>query len=265
MGPGMTITDIPDRLRAPQDLPTPRRVIGRVAAVWRYPISSTAGERLATIEAGPDGLAGDRRFAIADTQTGDVASPEREQRWHPVTSVRARASTSDAPEIKLPAGPWLPAFDPATSQALSAHFGFSVAVRPYGAAVAGERTVRGRYRPAHAHLLTTASLACLQQDLPVSTLDPARFRPNLLIATTPDVTGMAEQAWIGREIHIGSVRFAVNKPCGRCSFTTLPQPGLALDRDVMRALIRGHARQFGVLGHVIAAGTIAEGDAVVLV
>ena len=46
------------------------RKIGRVREVWRYPVSSLGGETLASITVSPEGIAGDRRFALFDPETG---------------------------------------------------------------------------------------------------------------------------------------------------------------------------------------------------
>ena len=42
----------------------------RVTELWRFPVKSLQGERLDSVFVGPDGLEGDRRFAIYDTATG---------------------------------------------------------------------------------------------------------------------------------------------------------------------------------------------------
>ncbi|WP_164844744.1 MOSC N-terminal beta barrel domain-containing protein [Brucella pituitosa] len=51
--------------------------IGRVREVWRYPVSSLGGETLASITVSPEGIAGDRRFALFDPETGLAAAPEK--------------------------------------------------------------------------------------------------------------------------------------------------------------------------------------------
>src|SRR5438132_9123112 len=48
------------------------REVGRVAAIWRYPVKSMAHESLASAEVTRQGVAGDRRWAFV--QPGKVAS-----------------------------------------------------------------------------------------------------------------------------------------------------------------------------------------------
>ena len=42
----------------------------RVAELWRYPVKSLQGERLTSADVGPEGLAGDRQWALFDVSTG---------------------------------------------------------------------------------------------------------------------------------------------------------------------------------------------------
>ena len=42
----------------------------RVAELWRYPVKSLQGERLTGVDVGPEGLAGDRQWALFDVTTG---------------------------------------------------------------------------------------------------------------------------------------------------------------------------------------------------
>ena len=42
----------------------------QVDELWRYPVKSLQGERLTGAEVGPDGLAGDRQWALFDAGTG---------------------------------------------------------------------------------------------------------------------------------------------------------------------------------------------------
>jgi uncharacterized protein len=47
---------------------------GSIAAMWRFPVKSMQGERLAQAELTKQGLLGDRAYAIVDRETGNVAS-----------------------------------------------------------------------------------------------------------------------------------------------------------------------------------------------
>ena len=50
-------------------------MIGKVAALWRYPASSLAGEALDAAIVDSHGVEGDRLFGVVDAISGDIARP----------------------------------------------------------------------------------------------------------------------------------------------------------------------------------------------
>src|SRR5437868_8570901 len=60
-----------------------------VAAIWRYPVKSMRGETLATVAVGERGLAGDRAYALVDTETGLVVSAKNPRRWGSMFAFRS--------------------------------------------------------------------------------------------------------------------------------------------------------------------------------
>jgi uncharacterized protein YcbX len=233
---------------------------GRVAALWRYPVSSLGGESLEACAVDVTGLAGDRAWGLADRDSGETAFPESKRRWRPAPQIRARGA-ADGLRLDFPDGSSLPA--EAAGDALAAHFGFPVQVRPHAADAAETATagpLKPRYERHPIHILTTASLAALQAILPDSAIDVRRFRPNLVL-DLPDAEGFAETGWIGRLVAIGEVRIRIVDPCVRCAFTTLAQGGLPLDPAVLMAVAKRNATHLGVLCTVEAPGEIRVGDA----
>jgi uncharacterized protein YcbX len=122
------------------------------------------------------------------------------------------------------------------------------------------------------HLVTTSTLARLQELLPESRIDRARFRPNLVI-DTGDAAGFVENAWNGHLLAVGSeVKLFVVFTCPRCVMTTLPQNGLPADAAILRAAADHNKQWFPLLGKklptvgmyatVMRGGTIRTGDAV---
>lgn len=127
-------------------------------------------------------------------------------------------------------------------------------------------TPPGSYFDAFAlHLLTTASLAELARRAPGSQIDVRRFRPNVVIDTTPVSQGFVETAWTGRELRIGAARALVVMPMMRCGMTTQAQGELPKDPRIMRALVREAGMNLGVGAAVTRAGRVAIGDPVELI
>jgi uncharacterized protein YcbX len=240
--------------------------IGRLQAIWRYPVSSLSGESLSDAAIDPDGVRGDRLAGIVDAASGEIAAPEKKRRWRTAPEIQARLADGGI-ELRLPGGAWLAAEGAATSAALAGHLGFAAEIRRHpGQGSNGAPTVEPRYKRNHIHLLSTASLATLQALLPDSRVHPRRFRPNLVVELPLDPAGpFPETAWgIGREFTIGTVRLAVAEPCQRCAFTVLAQGDQPQDPAVLAAITQHNGTHFGVLCSVLAPGNVSLGDPLTL-
>ncbi|WP_377295875.1 MOSC domain-containing protein [Rhizobium sp. SGZ-381] len=246
------------------------RKIGVVAKVFRYPVSSLGGETPASIAVSKDGVLSDRRFALFDPQTGRPAAPEQEPRWRPALLLEASAGPDGLPQISFPDGRVFGAFSEELGDHLRAHFGFAVVFGVHDAFAEEVPAQMARIAPRYAvsplHLLTTASLAKLGTLGGLSSPDPRRFRPTVLIETDGGIEGFEENRWVGQAVRIGEHRIAVTEATRRCGMTLAAQPGLAEDANVLRAIMRHNARHLGVygrLGEEIAGPvTISPGDAV---
>src|SRR5215475_5330233 len=145
-------------------------VVGRVAALWRYPVKSMAAEELDSAEVSWHGLAGDRRWAfIRDGQVRSgfpwLTIRERPELAHyrPRFAVPGRPNASPV-LVRTPSGGELEVADPA----LVAGFGPGVRVI---------KCDRGIFDTMPLSLLTTQSIAGLGR-LAGAGLEPGRFRPN---------------------------------------------------------------------------------------
>jgi uncharacterized protein YcbX len=269
-------------------------LVGTVAELWRYPVKSMGGERLDAAAAGERGLAGDRVWAVADAETGLVASAKRPTRWGPLLECAADYVAEPEPvgapapvHISLPDGSEVRSDDPDRDRVLSAALGRRVTMlssAPEGAAYEVEdgdavRESRvGSLAPAGTffdastlHVLGSATLARMAAAHPAGRWDPRRFRPNVLVDVAD---GGSEDVWIGHAVGIGpDVRIAVHAPMPRCVMTTVPQGDLPHDPAILRTLGRENRRDVpgsrtsacaGLLASITAGGTVRAGDAVVL-
>jgi uncharacterized protein YcbX len=241
-------------------------VIGEISELWRYPVSSTGGERLDAASVAAGGVAGDRLWGIVDLRDGTVAGPETRRHWRPVPNLASRLG-ADGPQLRQGDGPWLDAGSAAADALVSDFLGFPAALRPH-VPFGTERTdhVAPRYGRADLHVLTTASMRALGDLLSdPAQVDPRRFRPNLVIDTTPSLAGFVEHGWVGRRLAVGDLTLAVSEPCARCAFTSLAQGELAFEPAVLHQIARHGEGGFGVLCAVEAAGELRVGDAVRLI
>jgi hypothetical protein len=238
--------------------------IGRIAELWRYPVSSLRGERLDQALLDGQGVAGDRIWGVFDAAGGDVASPDSEKRWRPTPELQSRLMHGEV-EIAADDGQWQRADTSEAAQAASDFLGFPVNLRPYETPFAGGE-VAPRYARANLHMLTTASLHKLQKLVPDDVkVDVRRFRPNIVIETEAGLDGFVETEWIGRSLAIGAIRIAVSEPCARCSFVALGQAELSFAPPVLHAITRHGGGGFGVLAAIETAGLLNVGDEITLV
>ena len=63
--------------------------IGRVAALWRFPVKSMLGEQVTAAELTLSGVVGDRAYALVDSQTAKVVSAKNPKMWPAMFACRA--------------------------------------------------------------------------------------------------------------------------------------------------------------------------------
>ena len=242
-------------------------ILGRVRELWWYPVKSFLGQRRDSLTVLPEGVPGDREFALADATTGRVLSAKR---VHNLVEARTEGN-----EIVLPSGGRLSPSDPEAAEVLSSWLGREVVVvharggvdRPE---IEGEEDAifRGQAGGLHddspIHIVTTSTLAYLRTLYPEGDCDARRFRPNIVI-DTGDAEGPVEQTWIGRSLTIGLATFDVTKTCHRCVITTLPQFELPQDPGILRTVNKKADGETGVYLVARKEARIAEGDEVSVV
>jgi uncharacterized protein len=229
-------------------------VVGRVVAVWRYPVKSMAAEELDSAEVSWHGLAGDRRWAFI--RDGQVRSgfPWLTMRERPeLARYRPRFAEPDRPDVsptlvRTPSGGELDVADPA----LAAELGPGVRVIKQN---------RGVFDTMPLSLLTTQALASLGRFVD-GDLAAGRFRPNLLV----DAGGgdFPEDAWVGRALRIGALRMRVDQRDKRCVMVTIDPVTLRRNRAILRAIARERDSRLGVYGSTVEPGRVAAGDPVEL-
>jgi uncharacterized protein YcbX len=229
-----------------------------VAVLRRYPVKSMLGEELAACEVTVRGLAGDRELALVHRETGKVASAKNPRAWRGL--LKLAAASGPVVKVTFPDGTALASTDPGIDAALSRFLGQPVtltATPPPGAVLDRadpEQVLRDGIRArvhveagrlggaapegtffdfAPLHLLTTSTLDQIATLSPRGTVEPERYRPNIVIqATAP---GFTENDWLGRDLRIGpdlAIRVIALTP--RCAIPTLEHGGLPRDLDALR-------------------------------
>lgn len=280
----------PQEVDQSADVPT-SDVVGRVSLLRRYPVKSMLGERCASLRLGPLGVAGDRRYAFIDDETGRVTTAKQPRLWSRLLQCTS-ATDGDGVVVTLPGNRTMPVADAA--EPLSLLLGRQVHLadkRVTGAVVErsdpedvlargidadvevalleiGQGTPGGAFVDhSPVHLISTATLDAIG----VGQAEALRYRPNIVIGTEGGCSPFVENEWVGAEIRINEVVLRGTAPTPRCSVPTLEHGRLQRSPQAVRYLLehnRVETLGLGVLpcaglyAEVIAGGTISEGDAV---
>jgi uncharacterized protein YcbX len=242
-------------------------VVGRVAELWRYPVKSTLGERVDAVDVTEAGFAGDRGFGVVDSATGLVASAKKPRWWAALLQLRSEVVEPGVIRLQLPEGRQVLSSAADVDEVLSGFLGRDVELRAKAETGASlERSIPDEVLAAGAdaevgftmleiaagsppgtffdfspsQLVTTAALREVGRLHPAGRVDPARYRPNFIIDTVPELAGFVENGWAGRQLRIGpDVVLNVLVPSPRCSIPTLPHGDLPRDPDALR-VVREH-------------------------
>lgn len=275
---------------------------GSVVSMYRYPVKSMLGESIGRVSVGERGLAGDRAYALVDAETGKIASAKNPRRWGMLFQCRARFleepdvdATAPPVEITFPDGTTTRTDADDVEAVLTAFVGRPVRLE----AQAPQTPVLEEYWPdvdgvpadqrdtvtdeqiaflsppgtffdgAPLHLVTTATLASLEQAYPDGLFDVRRFRPNVVVDF--DGEGFVENDWVDRSLGVGQVEVQVVLAVPRCVMTTLGQDDLPHDKAILQTIAKhnrvdvpglGPSSCVGVYGTTSRSGTMSVGDQV---
>ena len=233
----------------------------RVLELWRYPVKSLQGERLAEAAIDALGIAGDRRWALFDRDTGLGLTARRVPE---LLFGSARLRDDGGVEVVLPDGT-VTTDETVLSDWLGRRVELRAATELGDVAPTYEAPTddlapdpaewmqwQGAPGPFHdsprirLSLLSTGTLG---------TWDRRRFRANVVL------DGEGEDELLGREADLGDVRLQFGRGIGRCVMTTRPQAGgIARDTSVLKTIHRERDGLFAVRAAVLAAGVVRTGD-----
>ena len=231
----------------------PEGPVGRLTAIWRYPVKSLGGEALSQVDVDQRGLVGDRAWALVNAE-GKLGSGKETGRFTRIPGL-LMASAHSAGEAVWVArgGETFSADDPELDARLSAWFDQPLTLRPEGEVP--------HFDDGPVSLITSSALAQLSQWLSEEPVDPRRFRANLLIDTDQD--GFPEDAWLRRKLAFaGGLCLEVTARLTRCAMVNMETAALAADPRLLRLVAERHEECFGVVARVITPGRLSLGTPV---
>ena len=236
--------------------------IGRVDAIFRYPVKSMRGEPLEAATLGWHGLDGDRRLAFRKLEDRGgfpwltagrlpalmLFSPQRPD--------GGNADTAPT-HVRTPEGHDLPTF----GDALAADVG-----RRYGAPVEMMQLNQGIFDDAAISVIGAATVEEIGRLAGVAA-DVRRFRPNVVVRSARGVP-FEEDDWVGGVLTFGDGNEApavsVTRPDVRCAMVNIDPDGGPSAPDVLKAVVRANRNKAGVYGTSTRIGRLAVGQPVLL-
>ncbi|OKJ17105.1 MOSC domain-containing protein [Kitasatospora sp. CB01950] len=233
------------------------QIVGVVERLWRYPVKSTGGELLDSVEVDDRGLVGDRLYAVRDGagKFGSGKHTRRFRRMDGLLRLSSRlGSRIDGPELFDPLG--MPVPDP--DAFLRAY------LEQEDVGLAREDAV-SHFDELPVSVLTTATLDWVAEAVPSAVVDERRFRPNVLLRTPPGTPPFTEDSWYGREGRVkGGARLAFVRASVRCVMVGAAQPGLPHAPEILKTVAHERDGELGALASVARPGRLRVGDVLTL-
>lgn len=233
--------------------------LGRVKAVYRYPVKSLRAEAPSAVFLDWTGIAGDRQYAFLKAESRS-SFPYLTGRDLPalVTYAAEYAEPGNLRRSTLRVAVGDDEYDitdPALSERLSRDVGQPVQLLQIG---------RGTFDVMPVSVLSTTTLAKVDAQCG-RLVDMRRFRPNIVIEM-PDGRVQREIEWLGGTLVFGdgpeAAKLHVSVPIDRCMMITIDPDTAERDARILRHVAQDFDNEIGVYCATAAVGTISVGDRV---
>jgi uncharacterized protein YcbX len=234
--------------------------VGRIEAIFRYPVKSMAGHQIERAKLGWHGLTGDRRLALR--RVNDVGGFP----WLTATKLPAliqfapiaTANEEDLPtHVRTPEGSVLPTFSDELASEIT---------RLHDAPVQMLHFRNGIFDEAPVSVITSDTVREIGR-LAAHTADARRFRPNIVVQLNAPVP-FAEDTWVGGSLSFGAdsdaPSVAVTMRDERCSMINLDPETAASSPQLLKTVVRVRENKAGVYCAVTRTGEVAVGQKIYL-
>ena len=235
--------------------------VGRIEAIFRYPVKSMRGEKLDSAEVGWHGLEGDRRLAFrrVDDHSGFpwlTASKFPDLLCFTPFRVEDGVTGELPTHVRTPDGKELVVF----GEDLAAEVG-----RLCGSPVQMMQMRQGIFDDASISVIAVDTVREIAR-LAGQSSDVRRFRPNVLIRSLRSVP-FQEDEWLGGVLSFGEAEgpaIAVTMCDRRCSMVNLDPDSADSAPEVLKAVVRANKNNAGIYGAVTRIGRLTVGQRVFL-
>lgn len=246
--------------------------LGRISAIFRYPVKSMAGELLDVAQLGWHGIEGDRRLAfrrLADTSGFPwlIASKLPQLLLYKPFGLDSNAGSKNGEplptHVRTPDGKEYELRSDELREEISRRYGGEVELMNLKHGIFDEACVS-------VISLTTVHSVARESGRGMDLCDLRRFRPNLVIETNSaePFAPFAEDRWVGRTLMFGEGKsgaaVGVTMRDERCAMVNFDPDTAERDSEVMKTVVRLNENCAGVYGTVVRAGELRVGQVVTL-
>ena len=243
--------------------------LGRICAIFRYPIKSMAGESLDVARLGWHGIEGDRRFAfrlLNDKSGFPWLTASKLPHLLLYKPFALDSSTAELPtHVRTPDGKEYELRSNELREELSSRYGSDVELMNLKHGIFDEACIS-------VITLGTVHGVARESGRGVDLCDLRRFRPNVVIETD-SAEPFEEDRWMGRTLmfdqgNSGAAPMAaaieVTMKDERCVMVNFDPHTAERDSEVMKTVVRMNGNYAGVYGTVVRAGELRVGQVVTL-
>jgi uncharacterized protein YcbX len=240
--------------------------VGRISAIYRYPIKSMAGTRLDSARIGWHGVEGDRRLAfrrLAERGAFPWLTASRLPElllYRPAYQFIGRPETAGEPlptHVRTPGGKEYPLSDTSLVKEIADRHKADLELMHLKHGIFDEAVISA---------ITLGTIRGIGREAGHD-LDMRRFRPNLVIDSR-SAQPFEEDHWVGKVLEFGSdgtgpaISVTLRDP--RCVMINFDPDTAAADANIMQTVIRLNDNHAGVYATVIRTGELRVGQVVVL-
>jgi uncharacterized protein len=239
--------------------------LGRISAIFRYPVKSMAGELLDVARLGWHGIEGDRRLAFRRLNDKSNFPWLTASKLPELILYKPFGLDGNNAEL-LPTHVWTP--DGKEYELQSNELREEISSR-YGSDVEMMNLKAGVFDEASISVITSSTVQCIERESGrgVGSCDIRRFRPNVVIESD-SAEPFEEDSWVDQTLMFGegdnSAVIKVYMKDERCRMVNLDPDTAERDVQVMRTVVRLNKNYAGGYGTVIRAGELHVGQVVTL-
>ena len=243
--------------------------LGRISAIFRYPVKSMAGELLDVARLSWHGIEGDRRFAfrrLTDKSGFPWLTASKLPQLLLYKPFRLDGNTAELlpTHVRTPDGKDYELRSDELREEISSRYGSDVELM----------TLRhGIFDEACISVISLGTVHCVARESGrgVDLCDLRRFRPNVVVETD-SAEPFEEDRWVGRTLMFGEgnsgaapmAAIGVTMRDERCVMVNLDPDTAEKDSKVMKTVVRLNQNYAGVYGTVVRAGELRVGQVATL-